>query len=429
MISVRAVDQPHEIETFHQRALEVYQPNADIEVALPRRLAELAAMPDLPPGGQRAAFVDGEIVGGYTMFERDLCVGPSRLRTGCIGAVYTCYAYRKQGVASALMRDAIYYAVNNDYALLLLDGIPNFYDKFGYVDMHDVTRFSMKSADLLSLKPGAWQTRLATEDDAALLLELYQRHLGDFVGSFERSQEIQRFKVRTAAPTRLFILALDPQGEPGGYIVLRTNDRRRSAEVVAESWGAAQMLLTYHADFAKDDEKSPGDIEVEIHDQIEDRIDWLVPPTSQLAMMLTDQLSVKRITECVHTGGWMARVGNVDALLNSLLPVWNERLAACGCGWNGSIDLYVDDRRWQLWFDDSSVRIIAGDASATPFDASAAAQSVRLTQEQLVRICFGYPSLEYAARDAMGGLAPSAKQAFLAMFAGKPVWITGTDFF
>ena len=49
--------------------------------------------------------------------------------------------------------------------------------------------------------------------------------------------------------------------------------------------------------------------------------------------------------------------------------------------------------------------------------------------QQLVKLCFAYPSLDFAAGDELGGLTPTAAQAFRAMFVGKPVWIAGTDFF
>jgi hypothetical protein len=42
---------------------------------------------------------------------------------------------------------------------------------------------------------------------------------------------------------------------------------------------------------------------------------------------------------------------------------------------------------------------------------------------------FAHPSLEHAARDALGGLTPATRQAFPAMFVGKPVWIADADFF
>ena len=413
MIEVRPVKTTDEIETFHRRALEVYQPDTDMDVALPRRLADLGTMPDLPPSGQRAAFIDGEtdnnIVGGYTIFERELRMGPALLRTGCIGAVYTSHAFRKQGVASALMRDAIEHAIDNDYALLLLDGIPGFYDKFGYVDMHDVTRFTMETTRLHHFDAGGWQAKAATEDDASLLLDLYQRHFNGYVGSFERSLEVQQFKLRTAPPSRFFVLALDPAGKPKGYIILPSGDRRWAAEVVAESWEADKTLLKYHAEFGDAEEKPSAEI------------DWVVPPGSDLATMLVDRLSVVETKECVYTGGWMARAGNMDALLQSLMPVWNQRLAARDLNWAGNIDLHVDNGCWQLQFDGNCINIVA--------NAPVASQTVQLTQQQLVQLCFAYPATLFAARESVVTLSAPAAQAFSALFAGEPTWIAGTDFF
>jgi len=417
MIEVRSVQTPDEIEKFYWHMLEVYRPNADMAVVLPRRLADRSTMPDLSLSGQRAAFLEGEndngidnnIVGGYTIFERDLRMGSSLLRTGCIGAVYTRHAFRKQGVASALMRDAIGYAVDNNYALLLLDGIPNFYHRFGYVDMHDVTHFTMDTAPLRHLKTGDWQTKTATEDDADTLLDLYQRHFGGFVGSFERSLEVQQFKLRTESPSRQFVLALDPSGTPKGYIILRNDDRPWAAEVAAESWAAAKVLLKYHAEFIDADEKPA------------EKIDWVVPPASDLAMMLVDRLSVVRVTKSVNAGDWMARVANMDILLQSLLPVWNQRLAAGKLNWAGHIDLHVDDRCWQLQFAGGCISIVA--------DAPVAPQSVRLTQQQLVQLCFAYPATIFAAKESIAALSAPAAQAFSALFSGASTWIAGTDFF
>ena len=61
-------------------------------------------------------------------------VGTARLLTGCIGAVVTYPDHRHLGVATALMHDALAYAQSHHYALLLLDGIPKFYYRYGYDD-------------------------------------------------------------------------------------------------------------------------------------------------------------------------------------------------------------------------------------------------------------------------------------------------------
>ena len=84
----------------------------------------VTTMPAYQPERLRGAFRNGEQVGSYFLHERTMHVGTARLLTGCIGAVVTYPEHRHQGVATALMQDAIDYAQSHDYPLLLLDGIP-----------------------------------------------------------------------------------------------------------------------------------------------------------------------------------------------------------------------------------------------------------------------------------------------------------------
>ena len=83
------------------------------------------------------AFLGTTYLGGYGIPEFTVHMGPARLRIPGIGGVVTHPAYRHQGIARTLMRDAITYATRRQFALLLLDGIPNFYAQFGYVTVLD----------------------------------------------------------------------------------------------------------------------------------------------------------------------------------------------------------------------------------------------------------------------------------------------------
>src|SRR5579884_3227065 len=156
-----------------------------------RRLDRLTTLPAFRPEQVRCAYRDGEYVGGYHIAERRLRVGTARLLTGCIGGVYTLAHAREQGVASALMHDAIAYAQAHDYALLLLDGIPKFYHRYGYCDVYDLSVQELDHQAVLALPESSYMVRLATLDDAASLLALYNRHAGPYTGSFERSLEQQ----------------------------------------------------------------------------------------------------------------------------------------------------------------------------------------------------------------------------------------------
>src|SRR5947209_20016788 len=150
-------------------------------------------LPEYRNDMMRGAFQDGVQVGGYILFGRILRMGAANLLTGCIGSVVTHPDHRKKGVASALMRDAIQYAEQHGYALLLLDGIPKFYYRYGYVDMFDLSTVDVDRGAILAQSSQGYPVRPATADDSTHLLALYNRHYGHYTGSFARTQEYQDY--------------------------------------------------------------------------------------------------------------------------------------------------------------------------------------------------------------------------------------------
>src|SRR5690348_10095868 len=110
----------------------------------------LTGQPDFRPEQLRGAFLGEQQVGGYMLYEREMRMGTARIATGCIGMVVTHPEYRNQGVATALMRDAIQFAHDRNHALLLLDGIPKFYYRYGYTDMFDLSVVEVDRAAILA---------------------------------------------------------------------------------------------------------------------------------------------------------------------------------------------------------------------------------------------------------------------------------------
>lgn len=98
-----------------------------------------------------SAYRDGKQLGGYRIYERVLRVGSARLVTGCIGGVYTRPEVRNQGVATALMHDAIAYVQAHEYPLLLLNGIPKFYHRYGFCDVYDLSTQELDRQTVLAL--------------------------------------------------------------------------------------------------------------------------------------------------------------------------------------------------------------------------------------------------------------------------------------
>jgi predicted N-acetyltransferase YhbS len=138
-LSIRSPLTPDELVDHINGYVEVAQsfsPDPLPEDMANRMLHRLTTLPGYREEQIRSAYRNGEQLGGYRISERLLLVGAAQLATGCIGGVYTRAEARNQGVATALMHDAIAYAQMHEYALLLLNGIPKFYHRYGFCDVY-----------------------------------------------------------------------------------------------------------------------------------------------------------------------------------------------------------------------------------------------------------------------------------------------------
>src|SRR5579884_3359334 len=136
---VRPLETPAEIEGFFRLNAAVFRPDEDHDLVATQRRRFLIEDPDFRLYQLRGAFLGEKYLGGYALLERTMCLGPARLRTGCINGVVTHPEYRHQGIATSLMLDAIDYAQSQQYALLFLHGTPHFYHQFGYIDVLEDT--------------------------------------------------------------------------------------------------------------------------------------------------------------------------------------------------------------------------------------------------------------------------------------------------
>src|SRR2546429_265050 len=113
---IRSIKTPAEIEARFRLNAEIFRPDEDPHLVSAQRQRFLMHEPDFHLDQLRAAFLDdGTQIGGYTLLERTMCLGLARLRTGCINGVVTHPDYRHQGIATALMQDAIYIAESKQY--------------------------------------------------------------------------------------------------------------------------------------------------------------------------------------------------------------------------------------------------------------------------------------------------------------------------
>lgn len=426
-MSVRPIENPADRDAFYWLSTQAFNPEQQDKaraIAGNRRYIEQA--PDFDLRMLRGAFRDSTLLGGYFIQERLLHIGSARLPTVCIGNVVTHPDYRMQGVATALMQDAITYAQARQQALLLLDGIARFYHRFGYIDMFDVTEQRISRTSAWTASPNPYAVRPATPDDASTLLALYQQHYGSWAGSFERTLEQEQHQL----DGRLLshnppLLALDPAGQPAGYLLFPWGpDRSRAVEVTADTLPAVIGLLQHHVRLLE----SLPEPSAELF--------WRVPSDSPTVHLLIDHLSASETStgggparswsvqsQTYHHAdtGWLARPGSMRALAAAMLPEWQERWRQSAARWSGTLAFALGDEPFTLELSQAGIRLLE--------HAPVQATTLALSHQVFTQLLFGYRPLAWALEQAGQPVPADLLAALRGLFPPVQTWIAGSDDF
>lgn len=414
---VRPASTPSEVDAFFRLATRTFAPEAPLESAAGDWRDYLLSSPDFHPAQLRGAFRGDEYLGGCIVHERTLRLGPARIWTACVGAVAVHPDRRRCGVASTLLSDAAAFARERGHGLLLLDGIPDFYHRFGYADVLDVARHAVDRRTVLELPASPCRVRSATVDDAPALLALYERHCGHYPGSFERNLTAQAHQIQGELPGNPPFLALSSDGEVRGYLIFGPGPRRaRAKEIAAEDWPAALALLQHHARLLDDLPEPPAELI------------WPLPEDSPTFYALTDHVTVRTESKRVWRGGWMARPADLSALLEALLPLWRERWTRRRLRWDGALELTIvadgtDDPGAVFGIE------LERDGARLSDRPGSAALSVRLSAQALAQLVFSYRPIRWIAAQPGQSVPDAALPALEALFPLVRTWIPGSDAF
>jgi GNAT superfamily N-acetyltransferase len=405
-----------ELDLFFQVAAMQFLRDAPFGVvgADLRRFVEQA--PGADPTHIRGAFRGEAYLGGYLIVERWFRIGRVQLRTGCIGFVVTRPDFRGQGVATALMNDATAYARANRYALLLLHGLTNFYEPFGFVDIFDPTEYCFDRAEVLRHPASPCKVRPASATDAEAMLFLYDRHFGSHSGAFARTVAQQTYLLefsssldgtsyltREGVPNTLPVVAVDAAGNVQGYLFTAWGPLRAFGnEVAANDWPATLALLQFDARRLGDLPDPPREMR------------WPLPPDGLTAMLLSDRFAVRAETLHQPRGDAMAALVDPMQLLGAFRPVWEERLRHKAKGGLDGLDIAIDDR--------AVIRLqSSGQGNGTMV------QRMTLPAKVLLPLIFGFRNARWAvAQDGVS--VPDALTSVLdELFPPLQPWIPATD--
>lgn len=418
-LTVRPLVSKNEYDIYYRLAANAFSRQASEENAQSWQRF-VTQSPEFRAEQVRGAFRASQLLGGYTLHERMLCMGAAQISTGCIAAVVTAPDSRKQGVATALMQDAIAFARKENHVLLLLDGIPNFYFRYGYIDLFDVASVEVNCSAILAQPSTKYHVRPATVDDAPAILALYRRHSGIYTGSFERSLEIQEYRLRFAQTPP--VLAISPGGVVEGYLFHGVGDETaQGREVAADTWEALLALLQYHVYLLDNDPATrtllyfmPLDAPM-----MQWMIDALeVPDTSQWKSPAREW-GVRGSVYHHRFAGWMGCLIDFPLLMHTILPELQARWQHSLAQWSGEFTLVVDGQTCTLRLNDADVQLVEG--------VHTVAYQLELTSQDLVQLVFGYRALPQLTN--VSHIPGDACTALAILFPSSHTWISHTDWF
>lgn len=261
--------------------------------------------------GHRIAVLNGRVVAHTVVLPFTLRYGGVTLRVAGVGAVCTHPDYRGKGYASAVLRDALaYMAEQGAHLSLLHSAVENYYEKFGFSPVFPRYTFEIDSAQAAALDASRHTLRPARLEDVPALAALYERHWAWRV-TFTRSADLWLWRVRdTGWSVRV---VEDAAGQVVGYTAAREAFSERT-EAVADTPTAALALL---ADAGKRYQQAKIDA-----------IRWLLPPDDAIITAARGVLPVRLGALYRPSGGWMGRLIDPGALVQTLLPEISAQAAS-----------------------------------------------------------------------------------------------------
>jgi hypothetical protein len=152
----------------------------------------------------------------------------------------------------------------------------------------------------------------------------------------------------------------------------------------------------------------------ELASQIE--VSWPLPLTDITSYLLADHLPLRSEINTIPDGGWMARMVSFSAVVQSLLPLWQDRWQKQQSEGKGVLALVVDDERCVLELSPSGMRQLDR--------LSEDEQELRFSQQVFTQLVFGFRPVSLAAIQA-GQYVPDELVPILdVLFPHKHSWIS-----
>jgi len=269
------------------------------------------------PEHTRVTVADGRVVSAVAMAPRMIRFGPVAVPAMTLGPVGTHDAYRKQGYSYAAMNDASEWMKANGVLIGYLQGIPDYYCRYGYYPY--IARTAVKLAREDGRKQsGKARVRIMTHADVPAVAALYEKAMAGRTCTAVRSREVWQWLMGPGRKSWFFrkpYVIFDSAGKLCGYFTNKSKDQFDVGEIVVRAdEPACRVALGALAAEGKRREIK----------EINLPVGWDDP----LAVFIRQHVAAQFSTWTNPTGGSLMKIVDFPRLMAALQPLFSQRWQA-----------------------------------------------------------------------------------------------------
>lgn len=352
----------------------------------------LLSRPGFQPDYCRVGVLDGQIISHALTERATMRYGSSPLRVMGIGSVHTRPSYRRRGYATAVLRDALAFMMEQGAHLALLHDTARYFNRFGFSPVwpeYHIT-FNVDQGARLQTPLDLYPPK---KKHIPAIAALYERHWAGRV-AFTRSPELWVWRL-TQEPMRRTFVVVDRTQHISGYVSARdfTTDE---VEVVTDTLEAAQTIISEIS---------------RLHLRVgKSFLRWLIPPDDAFVVFARELLDVAVSAHFQRKQGWQARLIDTPGLIATLLPEINAQAQ--------SVDPH---------FDPASLVINSHPEGVEFALRGSPASAVKLPQRDFIQVVFG--SLQPRLLGIRDGLPDEAVTLLETLFPPRIAALSTWDYF
>lgn len=326
-------------------------------------------------------FYEGKPVSRLWVHDLTVRFGESLVRMGGIGGVETEEAYRMRGFARKLMEAANEYMKEQGFDIACLFGIPNFYERWGYITALPEYRLKVPVSNLKGVELKHRVDNYSPDLHRADVLSIYEQNNRNRICSVVRDSKSWSTFARgtdwfVKADVKVF---LNENGEVVGYLSLDDlTERTAVAEVGYKTVQVFESMVAFLAQRA------------ERHGHNE--VTFLIPPDHEFAFYLR-RLGCSLVQEFPRSGGGMVRVINLGSLLEKLSVELSQRLRKSNLHDFESEFAVVTD------IDCAVLKVKKGLVEVSTEGCSEPSLKLEIPQCKLAQLLTGYQTITFLAGD------------------------------